>query len=64
MIVCCVSCLFVMFFFVSASNCNVNMKDSIIVGGLEEGLLNVLSGCWRSVATQDPEKRFLNREFF
>ena len=41
---CCVSCLLVMFWFISASNCNVNMKDGIIVGGVEEGLLNVLSG--------------------
>jgi hypothetical protein len=41
-----------------------NMKDSIIVGGLEEGLLNVLSGCRRSVATQDPVKRILKRDIF
>jgi hypothetical protein len=40
------------------------MKDSIIVGGLEEGLLNVLSGCRRSVATEDPEKRILKRDIF
>jgi len=40
------------------------MKDSIIVGGVEEGLLNVLSGCRISVATQDPEKRFRKRDIF
>ena len=39
----------------SASNFNVDMKDSIIVGGVEGGLLNVLSRSQRSVSMQDPE---------
>ena len=39
---CCVSCLLVMFRFISAFNCNVNMNDNIIAGGVEEGDYSML----------------------